>query len=189
MRRITQSVDDENGNRWLDFILGTTPNLGAQIHLPPTLDEPFNLFWWGVTEIDQLKQITRAISGHYEEMNESGYIRSICYGNDWKEVIDNKRNDEPAVVAGTLNLRLEYVTDTSQPSKFITWARFHSFPRPSDEHAIESVGIMLPYRLFIRVEGMFEQFFHDTTLRPIPHRDFVSTMHRLRVEFPVSQLQ
>jgi hypothetical protein len=189
VRRITQSVDDENGNRWLDFIVGATPNLGVQIHLPPNLDNPFNIFWWGITEVDQLKQISQALSKHYEQMSEPGYFRSVCYGNDWKEVIENERNVELKVVTGTLNVRFEYVTDRDQPSKLITWARFHSFPRPSDDQAVESIGIMLPYRLFMTVEELIERFFRDTTLRPVPHQDFLTTMSRLRLEFPVSQLQ
>jgi hypothetical protein len=192
MLRITQSVDDAKGNRWLDFILDAVPNLGAQIYLPATLDAPFNIFWWGVTDVDQLKRITLELSDRYQRMNDQpGHIRSVCYGDSWKEIIENEPGDDLHVPHGTLNIRFEQVPSqvqnlTERRSNLITWARFHSYPRPNDEHSIESVGILIPYRLFLETEELFELFFRGTTLRPLPHPEFTAIMKRLKLEFPVA---
>lgn len=187
----TVTFDDERSNRWLDFSSAVIPNLGAQIPLPADWDIPFNIFWWGISQADLLRQVTselvsvgRSVTGH------GGFVRSVCYGSDWKDIIDNQPG-ELVIRDGTRAVRFEFVPDRPQTAvevsgEIITWCRFHSYPRPDDPDAIESVGIMLPYRIFPHVTEFVVNFFEKTTVRTLQRSDVIYAFDRIATEFPGS---
>jgi hypothetical protein len=139
-------------------------------------------------DADKLKQFTlRLINEDQEIERRGGKIRSVCYGSDWKEVFETYVGDMPKVRDGTLSLRFEYIPSyprmVEANGKIMTWARFRTFPDPADEDAPESVGILLPYSIFSRVEKDIEDFISPTTVRPLSHLDLGQIFKRISSEF------
>jgi len=172
----------------LDFAPGNVPSIGVQIPLNANRDIPFNTFWWGVVDVDKLKQFTLRLIGEDQAIEQrGGTIRSVCYGPDWKEVLQTYVGNEPRVRSGTLSLRFEYTPSYPQivetKGKIMTWARFIQYPDPYDEHAVESIGIFLPYRIFTRVEKEIYGFIISTSTRPLQQSDLDVVSTRLSTEF------
>jgi hypothetical protein len=184
-------TQDNDSGRWLDFAPGKVASVGVQIPPGANPDIPFNIFWWGIANSDNLKKITLQLVHEDQEIEmRGGVIRSICYGPDWKEVFVSVLGVEPKVRAGTLSLRFEYVPSyasmTEARGKIMTWARFNSYPDPQNEDAPESVGILLPYRIFSRVEMNIVEFIKSTSTRPLDQSDFQQISKRIGTEFSTS---
>jgi len=148
-------TQDNDSGRWLDFAPGKVPCVGVQIPPGAASDTPFNVFWWGMADSDNLKKLTLLLVQEDQKIEmRGGVIRSICYRPDWKEIFESVLGVEPQVRKGTLSLRFEYVPSYASiieaRGKIMTWARFNSYPDPQNEDAPESVGILLPYRISVK---------------------------------------